>query len=92
MNLQNIIEKCCDGDNRHKWAKFISVQCLDKYYDQYLLEIDEREIKAENREFWIENNICPVCGESLHKDFDNVGFNEYPLIEIWYECPNGCDF
>jgi len=39
----------------------------------------------------LDESLCQVCGEDLKSYSENVGFDDNPKIEVWYECPNGCD-
>jgi hypothetical protein len=79
-----IIKECCDGDNRHEWAKYIDVDLLNKWYG----EIGKKLKLIRERD---EDVQCLHCGEYLNLEYDNVGFREQPHIEIIATCPNGCD-
>ena len=50
---------------------------LDAVWDKEHPEIDE--------------SLCQVCGEDLESHSENVGFDDNPMVEVWHECPNGCD-
>jgi len=39
----------------------------------------------------VDESLCQVCGEYLESHSENVGFDDNPMVEVWHECPNGCD-
>jgi len=55
-------------------------------YQDYLDITKTVELPEEADEFF-----CEACGEYLKPYSENAGFDDNPLVEVWYECPNGCD-
>lgn len=90
-DLTKIIQQCCDGDNRHKWAKYIDVEALHNFYVQFL-RANEIDVNDERLDL-DDESVCPHCGATLQVEAENVGFNEPGAehIEILISCPNGCD-
>lgn len=83
--LEAIIKQCCDADNRHEWANWISVQALHDWYENIRASKTGEEFEDDDSELY-----CPVCGEMLQVKSENVGFDDQPHIEIWRVCPNHC--